>query len=189
MLPNFIQFLPLLSLWESPPHWYPFFSRLSHPSPIFSLISISCTCYWLLNMLSFLDFNPFWTVGMGTVKSLMAASLDFLCWWHLLMSAEFNRFATYVSENANDSGSAKTVAWAVSGDRKRKTTFIYSCAKKAPLDNLDDLAHVVCLERKSLNFLLNGNVVYWYFSTIFHVVLDLVLLRASRRSNEKREKK
>ena len=87
MLPNFIQFLPLLSLWESPPPWYPSFSRLPHPSPVFSLISISCTCYWLLNMLSFLDFNPFWT-------------LDFLCWWHLLMSAEFNRFATYVSENA-----------------------------------------------------------------------------------------
>ena len=70
----------------------------------------------------------------------------------------------------------------------KKTTFIYSCAKKAPLYNLDDLAYVVCLERKSLNFLFNGNVVYRYFSTIFHVVLDLVLLRASLRSNEKREK-
>ena len=38
----------------------------------------SCTCYWLLNMLSFLDFDPFWTVGMGTVNSLMAATLDFM---------------------------------------------------------------------------------------------------------------
>ena len=84
------------------------------------------------------------------------------------MSAEFNRFATYVSENAKTLQLVQLKMWREpSRWGSKKTTFIYSCAKKAPLDNLDDLVHVVCLERKSLNFLLNGSVVYRYFSTLF----------------------
>ena len=79
------------------------------------------------------------------------------------MSAEFNRFATYVSENAKTLVQLKTVAWAVSSDRKRQPSLIAVQRKRHALDNLDDLAHVVCLERKSLNFFLNENVVHRYF--------------------------
>ena len=41
-----------------------------------------CTCYWLLNIYAMLNsilIDRSWTVGMGTVNSLMAASLDFSC--------------------------------------------------------------------------------------------------------------
>lgn len=106
-----------------------------------------------------------------------------------LMSAEFNRFATYVSENAKTLVQLKTVAWAVSSDRKRQPSLIAVQRKRHALDNLDDLAHVVCLERKSLNFFLNENVVHRYFFypfffycySVASFVLEPHLVRASLR--------